>query len=36
VETVAMSERGLDRTKQGVAWVVRFPIAAGSGAVHLD
>jgi hypothetical protein len=36
IETIAKSERGLDRTKQGVSYVVRFPISAGAGAVVVE
>ncbi len=35
VETVAKSERGLDRTVQGEAVVVRWPAAAGRGWVRV-
>jgi hypothetical protein len=34
VETVAKSERGLDRTAQGEAVVLRWPVAAGRGWVR--
>jgi hypothetical protein len=36
IETIAKSERGLDRTKQGVCYVVRFPVSAGAGAVVVE
>jgi len=36
IETVAKSERGLDRTKQGVSYLVRFPIGAGAGSVVVE
>lgn len=35
IETVAKSERGLDRTRQGTCCVVRFPIALGKGRIDL-
>lgn len=36
IETVAKSERGLDRTLQGVAYLVRWPISEGSGEVEIS
>jgi hypothetical protein len=36
IETVAKSERGLDRTLQGTCYLVRWPIGAGSGEVELS
>ncbi len=36
VETVAKSERGLDRTVQGEAVVVRWPSTAGRGWVRVE
>lgn len=36
IETVAKSERGLDRTLQGTAYLVRWPIKAGVGEVELQ
>ena len=36
VETVAKSERGLERTAQGMATVLRWPAAIGSASVALD
>jgi 4-alpha-glucanotransferase len=36
IETVAKSERGLDRTLQGTSYLVRWAIAAGSGEVVLN
>ena len=36
IETVAKSERGLDRTLQGTSYLVRWPISAGSGEVELS
>ena len=35
IETVAKSERGLDRTLQGTAYLVRWPARAGAGEVEL-
>jgi hypothetical protein len=35
IETVAKSERGLDRTVQGVSYLVRWPATAGRGHVEL-
>jgi hypothetical protein len=35
IETVAKSERGLDRTHQGVAHVVEWPVGAGVGELVL-
>jgi hypothetical protein len=35
IETVAKSERGLDRTLQGTSYLVRWPVRAGSGEVAL-
>lgn len=35
IETVAKSERGLDRTLQGTSYLVRWPIHLGSGQVEL-
>jgi hypothetical protein len=36
VETVAKSERGLERTTQGRATVLRWPATLGAAAVTLD
>jgi hypothetical protein len=36
IETVAKSERGLDRTLQGTAYMVRWPVSMGSATVDLD
>jgi alpha-amylase len=36
IETIAKSERGLDRTKQGVSYLIRFPIGAGAGTVVVE
>ena len=36
IETIAKSERGLDRTVQGVAVVASWPVAAGHATVRLD
>jgi hypothetical protein len=36
IETVAKSERGLDRTLQGTSYLVRWPIGSGSGEVELS
>lgn len=36
VETVAKSERGLERTAQGMATVLRWPAAIGAAVVALD
>jgi hypothetical protein len=35
IETVAKSEKGLDRTVQGRAYLVRWPVTAGRGTVEL-
>ena len=35
IETVAKSERGLDRTRQGESVTVRWPIAVGEGSMEL-
>jgi alpha-amylase len=35
IETVAKSERGLDRTLQGTSYLVRWPVQAGAGVVEL-
>jgi glycosyl hydrolase family 57/alpha-amylase/4-alpha-glucanotransferase-like protein len=35
IETVAKSERGLDRTLQGVSYLVRWPATSGKGEVVL-
>ncbi len=35
IETVSKSEKGLDRVRQGVALVVRWPVAQGRGSVDL-
>ena len=36
IETVAKSERGLDRTLQGTSYLIRWPVRAGSGEVELS
>lgn len=36
IETVAKSERGLDRTLQGFAYLVRWPISEGKGEVEIS
>ncbi len=36
IETVAKSERGLERTRQGVAYLARWPIAQGRGEIALS
>ncbi len=36
IETVAKSERGLDRTLQGTAYLVRWPVHAGAAEVRLE
>jgi hypothetical protein len=36
IETVAKSERGLDRTLQGTSYLVRWPVRAGSGEEELS
>jgi len=35
IETVAKSERGLDRTLQGVSYLVRWPVGLGKGDVGI-
>jgi Domain of unknown function (DUF1926) len=35
IETVSKSERGLDHTRQGVAYLVRWPVSQGSGEVEI-
>ena len=35
VETVSKSERGMERTRQGDAVLLRWPIARGAGSVRL-
>jgi alpha-amylase len=35
VETIAKSERGLDRTRQGMTAMVRWPVALGRGTVQI-
>jgi alpha-amylase/alpha-mannosidase (GH57 family) len=35
IETVAKSEKGLDRTVQGVSYLVRWPVTAGRGVVTI-
>ena len=35
IETVAKSERGLDRTVQGVSYLVRWPVTVGRGEVAI-
>ncbi len=35
IETVAKSERGLDRTKQGMTAMVRWPVALGRGTLQI-
>ncbi|HEX6316545.1 MAG TPA: alpha-amylase/4-alpha-glucanotransferase domain-containing protein [Gemmatimonadaceae bacterium] len=35
IETVAKSERGLDRTLQGTSYLVRWPVSLGAGEVEL-
>jgi hypothetical protein len=35
IETVAKSERGLERTLQGVSYLVRWPVAQGRGDVEV-
>ncbi|MGH7710700.1 MAG: alpha-amylase/4-alpha-glucanotransferase domain-containing protein, partial [Gemmatimonadaceae bacterium] len=35
VETVAKSERGLDRTRQGMTALVRWPVALGRGTLQI-
>ena len=36
IETVSKSERGLDHTRQGVAYLVRWPVSQGSGEVEIQ
>lgn len=36
IETLAKSERGLDRTVQGVSYLVRWPVSAGSAEVTVS
>jgi hypothetical protein len=36
IETVAKSERGLDRTLQGTGYLVRWPVSSGRGRVDLS
>ncbi len=36
IETVAKSEKGFDRTVQGTAVVLRWPVAAGSASVRIS
>jgi hypothetical protein len=36
IETVAKSERGLDRTLQGTAYLIRWPVRAETAAVELS
>ena len=36
IETVAKSERGLDRTLQGIAYLVRWPVSDGMADVELS
>lgn len=35
IETIAKSERGLDRTKQGMTAMVRWPVALGRGTLQI-
>jgi alpha-amylase len=35
IETVSKSERGLDHTRQGMAYLVRWPVSQGSGEVEI-
>jgi hypothetical protein len=35
VETLAKSERGLDRTRQGMTALIRWPVALGRGTVQI-
>jgi len=35
IETIAKSERGLDRTLQGTSYLVRWPVSTGTGMVDL-
>jgi hypothetical protein len=35
VETIAKSERGLDRTRQGMTALVRWPVALGRGTLEI-
>jgi alpha-amylase len=35
IETIAKSERGLDRTKQGMTALVRWPVALGRGTLQI-
>jgi len=35
IETVAKSERGLDRTLQGTAYLVRWPVTVGEATVEI-
>jgi alpha-amylase len=35
IETVAKSERGLDHTRQGMAYVIRWPVSQGMGEVTI-
>ncbi|HJU75775.1 MAG TPA: alpha-amylase/4-alpha-glucanotransferase domain-containing protein, partial [Gemmatimonadaceae bacterium] len=35
IETIAKSERGLDRTRQGMTALVRWPVALGRGTVQI-
>ena len=35
IETVAKSERGLDRTRQGMAALIRWPVALGRGTLQI-
>jgi hypothetical protein len=36
VETVAKSERGLDRTRQGESITLRWPVSLGAAGLHLS
>jgi hypothetical protein len=35
IETIAKSERGLDRTRQGMTAMVRWPVALGRGTLQI-
>jgi hypothetical protein len=36
IETVAKSERGLDRTLQGTSYLLRWPVQLGSAEVEIQ
>jgi hypothetical protein len=36
IETVAKSERGLDRTRQGDSFTLRWPVRLGEATIQID